>query len=273
MNRDELAQRLGGLGFSALESSVFLCLLKNPGWNGSQVAKDLQLPRTTVYSVLDALETRSAAFKEAGETVRWRAETPSVLVNRLNAQWQTTLSGLEEGLSAWEKEQPEEGFWNISGRSRIEERLRYLISQSRREVLLATNWDVTRYSPEIRQALDRGVKIHLFSFCEQDIGALKVNFVLHPPFERSDELDDRVMVVSDQSTVLMASGQGQAYKGIWTSHKLLVTLASEHIHLDMYLMRLRQKMGRDPIEDDIRLGSLMEEALDPPGDLSPSGKK
>lgn len=276
MIREELGRRLEGLGFSALEASVYLCLLKNPGWNGSQIAKELQLPRTTVYSVLDALETRAAAFKEAGETVRWRAETPAVLVDRLNTLWKKNLQGLEDGLTSWENERPEEGFWNISGRSRIVERLKHFLAQSQREVLLATNWDVTIFSEEIQNALARGVKIHLFSFCDQKVGQMDVNFVLHPPLDRSDELDDRVMMVVDQSLVLIASGLGDSYKGIWTSHKLLVTLASEHIHLDMYLMRLRKKMGRDPIEDDIRLGSLMEEFLkvspQPPEDPKKSPK-
>ena len=46
--------------------------------------------------------------------------------------------------------------------------------------------------------------------------------------------------------------------GTFTQNQLLANIVSEHIHNDIYLLKLKEKYSREIIDLDIVLGSLLE---------------
>jgi len=58
VENEKILENLEKVGFGRKEAEVFLELIKNPGTNGSQIAKTLGYPRTTVYQNLDILQKK-----------------------------------------------------------------------------------------------------------------------------------------------------------------------------------------------------------------------
>ena len=71
--------------------------------------------------------------------------------------------------------------------------------------------------------------------------------------------ENRLMLVADMETALIGTAlPGEEFFGTFSRNRLLVRLVAEHIHHDIYLLRLRGKMGADPVSPDILLGTKLE---------------
>ena len=54
----DIVEKLKKVGFTLAQSQIYIELLKNPGLNGTQLSKIVDLPRTTIYQSLDILYER-----------------------------------------------------------------------------------------------------------------------------------------------------------------------------------------------------------------------
>lgn len=90
MTLNNLTQNLIEYGLNDREASIYLYLLSNKDQTVFQVAKQLTLPRTTVYSDLERLKKRDLVgiFKK-NQVAYWYAENPRRLVKE--AESKTTI--------------------------------------------------------------------------------------------------------------------------------------------------------------------------------------
>ena len=51
----KIVEELEKFGFSKIEGMVYISLIKQPKQNGSQIAKQLNFPRTSIYAAIEKL--------------------------------------------------------------------------------------------------------------------------------------------------------------------------------------------------------------------------
>jgi len=68
------------------------------------------------------------------------------------------------------------------------------------------------------------------------------------------------MIVADNEFLIMADGSGQneLWKGTESNEKLLVKLMAEHIHNDIYLLKIRDKYGKEIYDDYLKIDTIFE---------------
>ena len=261
---DFIIQELEKLNFSKMEAQVYISLIKEGEQNGSQIAKLLGASRSSVYAALNNLYKKGVVYSVPGDTNIYRGERPEVLVEKLKNNFTKTADILKEKMSQLNTDKKERNYINIKGTDNFIGKAKELLLTARREVYINTCIDLQIFMKEFVELGERGVRVVVFSYDEMNIEGLPVELYSHPlagECEIScDKEDVRLMLVVDLTTTLIGSrvGRDEDIVGTFTENSLLVSIVSEHIHHDIYLLKLREKYGEDLIGQDIRIDSMLE---------------
>lgn len=258
---DNLIDNLTLFHFSDIEARIYLCLIKNHEMNGSQIAKMLNKPRTSIYMALNSLYKKGAVFMLPGEPVYYKPQDPKILINNLKKTYNNSLSFLERGLEGFDIYSSEDQFWNIKGFENIIAKTKEILAAAEKEVFINTNLDIRIFAEDFKKLEERNIRIIIFSFHYHNLEGLKVEYYYNP--RQLIEIPAyRLMVVVDEKEVLIAGGnEMEEYLATFSENFFLVSIILEHIHNDIYLFQLDKKYGNHLMDDDIRINSIFEEKV------------
>lgn len=67
-----------------------------------------------------------------------------------------------------------------------------------------------------------------------------------------------MLVVDFKKTLIAGREDHVEFLGTFTDNKLLASIVSEHIHNDIYILKLNKKYGQYLIDENMKLGTLLE---------------
>jgi HTH-type transcriptional regulator, sugar sensing transcriptional regulator len=256
---DEILKLLEKLNFTKTEASVYVELLKYIKLNGYQIAKNLNMSRSSVYSSLDNLYKRGIVFLMPGDTQIYKAETPANLINKMKNDFNETTELLENKLSELQTPTYEERYLNLEGYDNVVSKAKELLLTAESEVYINTDFDLQIFSKEFKELEKRKVRIIVFSFSILDTKGLNIELYTHNEGNYTEH-PTRIMLVVDCKTTLVADrGPHRAeFVGTFTENILLTSIVSEHIHNDIYILKLKNKYNKQLIDDSIKLNTILE---------------
>lgn len=246
-------------GFSRTEARVYLDLVGRSALTGYQISRDIGLSRSSVYAALDGLYRKGAVELLPGESSLYKAKDPALFISELKRGYARMAETLEAELSTIHRDENEQRFLNIEGRDNIINKAKELMLTAREEIFLNTDFDPLIFEKEFSELGHRGVRIVIFSFSELDAHGLPVEiYSYHYPCCPCS--DTRVMLSVDSTSTLISSNMGGGgFVGAYTQNKLMVSIVTEHIHHDIYLLRLHEKYKKDLLDDSIKIGTRFEQ--------------
>lgn len=261
---EKLIEKLERLNFNTIEAKIYIVLLKYNVLNGSQIAKKINSSRSSVYSALNNLYKRGIVYLIPGDTNMYRAENPEVLVDKIKASFDEATSDLKEELLLLEEGDNEKNYYNLSGTQNFINKAKELLLYAEKEVYINTCMDLEIFKNEFQALAERGVRIIVFTYGKMDKGDLSIELYRHP-IEDYDETackkdEIRLMLVVDLKYTLICSTKDESIDmtGTFTENQLLANIVAEHIHHDIYFLKLKEKQKTELIDEDILLNSLLE---------------
>ena len=255
----DILKHLQNLGFSKIEARVYATLVKHSKLNGSQVAKILNVARSSVYSALNNLYTKGYISLLPGESNIYKAHDPDILLEQLKQDYIQSADALKNELVKIKAIEQEQEYYNIKGYQNFIIKIKELLLQAEHEVYMNTCFEPQIFAEELKEIAKRGVRIIVFSFAAIDASGLPVEFFRKRVDKKSSKNHLRMMLVVDLKKALIAgSYRGGEVLGTFTENPLLVDIVSEHIHLDVYLLKLQKKYQDKDFFTDIQLNSLLE---------------
>lgn len=255
---DKLIDKLQNFNFTRIEAQVYLSLIKNGQLNGSQISKLTGISRTSIYSSLDNLYQKGYVFMLPGEPTLYKAQDPEILIETIKNYYSESIDVLENNLSKINNSGLEDQYWNTKGYDNFIVNVRNLLSKAQKEVYISTNLDLQVFKDELLLLSDKSVRIILFSFENLNISGLPVEFYHHNIKYLTGDHKRWMMVIDNKYTFISNENHHKDMLGTITDNRLMVSIVSEHIHHDIYLLKLKQKYNKDIIEDDILINSLFE---------------
>ncbi|MBU3104687.1 TrmB family transcriptional regulator [Clostridium gasigenes] len=256
---DEIVSLLEKLNFSKTEAAVYINLLKNSSSNGYQIAKNLNMSRSSVYSALDNLYKKGIVFSLPGNSQIYKAEDPSTLTNKMKNEFVETADLLEIKLKELKNSDSEERYLNIAGYDNVISKAKELLLTAEKEVYINTDFDLQIFSREFNELKKREVRIIIFSFSKVNSENLPVEIYTHGDASCFGKQTRIMLVVDCKKTLVADKGQHrEEFLGAFTDNILLASVVSEHIHNDIYLLKLRNKYEENLINDDIKLNTMLE---------------
>lgn len=203
-------------GFTGTESAVYGALLRSGPSTGYAVAQAVSMARANVYSALSGLVARGAATLLAGRPARYRPVDPQTLITQLAADQAAALERLEESLRGVAGE-PSETVHEVSGGRPLANVVMQLVARAVQSVQGVVAGDLFRATgPAWRRAAARAsLSVRSAGTVDDSDGILAG---VAPP-------DADTILVVDGSIVILATGAGDAARGLWSDHPLLVLVA------------------------------------------------
>lgn len=256
---EHIIKQLEQIFFTTQEAKIYIQCLKTPGITVFQASKALHVSRSSIYPIMQSMSEKGYLLLEKGEKDLYYSEKPDILLNHLKNTYTEQIETLKKDLKDIPREIHQEPYLNLHGFKSIIGKARTMIYGSKEDIYLNTDIDMLILEDALRFLEPKGVDIYAFSFQKQTIKHMGMQLYSHeyPSFNPS-----RIMLVVDQKEVLVANFNEQTKKwsATYTKNPLMISIISEHIHHDIYLLKLEQKYKKDLFEiyPNLEIGSKQE---------------
>lgn len=252
---------LQDFGLTKTEAYAYTTLLQHGNMNGSQLAKIMNLSRSSVYTALNSLYNKGAIYLMPDEDNSYFAKDPEVFLDELTSNYSNKAGALKKKLKGLFKKDNSDGFWNFKGNQTFINKVKELLLSAKKEIYINTNYDLNLFSDEIHAVHEKGVRVILFTFFECNYESLPIEVYYNSKFKGLNTNRFKMLLSIDSDIALIASHVKESETlGTFSKNPLLVSLVSEHIHHDIYRYKIEKKFNLN-LEDekDMRLGTQLEE--------------
>lgn len=256
---EKAIELLKSIHFTETEATIYVHLLKNPGLTVFQISKDLHLSRTSIYSTIDQMYEKGILLLENGSKDLYFAEDPNALLSKLAKIYQKNIDDLKKTMSSIDSGVNREPYLNIIGYFNILGKIRTMLYGAEKEVYMNTDMELEQFDDCFSHLERKGVDVYIFSFRDTDYKRTNVHIFTH---KYKPSLQTRMMLVIDMNSVLVANHlvDRDEWMGTITKNDLMVNIITEHIHHDIYLLRLKNKLNQSLFElyPDLGISSKFE---------------
>lgn len=258
VNENEMVSGLEKLNFSRLEAQIYMALLDEGGLSGYQLAKKINISRPSIYNALDHMYEKGMISLVPDPSANYIAEKPAVLFQKLACEYTGNAQKVLKSLEEFERLEPEEKFANFKGFETAVFKTKDLLCGASQSVYMNMDFDPVSFQEEFQSLKERGVRVVLFSFF--DLKQAGVEFYSHRRKRGPDDFPSRLMLVVDGKKALVAdfNRERNSWMGTTTNNRLMVSIITEHIHNDIYLLRLRQKFGEHLFDEGVYIHTGFE---------------
>lgn len=254
-----LLENLQKLNFTKLEAQIYMALLGQEPMSAYQLAKKIEISRPAIYNALDHMLKKGMVEIISDQTALYIVQQPEVLFNKMQAEMEGSIKELKAGLETYKNSRREERTVNFCGFETAMFKAKEIMKKTEREIYINADFDLTCFDDDFAKLNQKGIRIIVFSFYNINTCQDKIEFYAHDRKIDKHHIPSRFMLVSDSDISLTADGSMplDSWKGTVTNNILSVKILSEHIHNDIYLLKLRRKLGREMYEE-LRLNTEFE---------------
>ncbi len=243
-----LIKNLEKLNFTKLEAELYVALLGQTPMSAYQLAKKIEMSRPAIYNALEHMLEKGIVEVVPNETLLYMAQEPSVILGKMQAEITDSIENAKKELQQYQQTKYEELTINFKGFQTAIHKAKELLRNAEREVYLNANFDLLYFADEVTALTKKGIKVVIFSFHEINIPETVSEYYSH---HRNAQEPSRLMLAVDDQIALTADGSQleESWKGTISNNRLFIKIISEHIHHDIYLLKLREKYGKEMYEE------------------------
>ena len=256
---DELVMSLEGLGFSTLECKIYLSLLDYGAMSPYQIAKRVDISRSSIYNALEHMVNKGMVEVVPEDTVMYIAQAQEILINKIEGDYKKNINNASVGLKKYLETRYEEKYAILNGRDMILQKAGKMIREAKQEIFINTDMYLNELVQDLKIAADSNVRVVVFSFVKQEFSCQGVEVYSHDRERNDKNTDTRLMLVADDDMVLIAddsSGRGK-WTGTVSNNRLMKSIVREHIHNDIYMLKIRDIYGKE-IYNKIHINTSLE---------------
>ncbi len=238
---------LQSMGFTSYEARVYLALVANPGVTGYEVSKHSGVPRAKVYEVLEGMVRSGTVLTTEEDRQLYRPLPHRLLLSRHRGQMEEAMSRLEHAFAEIEVEEEEPQLVTLRGYDPVIDMAQRMCDEAI-DSILASGFpqDLRRIQEPLARAEQRGIKVYILQFGDEDMG-LKNQFFheISPMQNRQVKQYGRwFAVLRDVKEALMAGvGENSSTSALWTEHMGVVMPLAMWIQHDIGVNVIAEEAG------------------------------
>ena len=252
-------ENLEKLNFTKLETQIYLALLGTEPLSAYQLAKKIDISRSSIYNALEHMLEKGMVETIPDNTALYVAQEPEVILKKKNHEIATAIREAEQQLREYRELRKENIHLVFRGFETVIFKAKSILKNARSEVYINADFDLTCLNEELTILKENKVRVIVFSFYEIALGC-DVEFYSHYRKLDKEHKPSRFMLVVDNEISLMAdmATELQGWNGTLSNNALAVKILSEHIHNDIYLLKLRDRYGKEIYDRNLYLNTDFE---------------
>jgi sugar-specific transcriptional regulator TrmB len=254
---ETIARKMTNLGFTQYEARAYVSLLQNFPATRYEISKRSGIPRSAIYDVIHRLEQFGAVNAISAKPEKYVPLPPDKFVELLENRYKSKIEEFYDSVSDMQVDLESENLWNITGYTNLILKAKEMISNAQNEIYLSTwNREIQELKTELKEAVNRGVKVVLFSFTKTARIGLVYSYGLEEK-ELEKAWDHKIILVRDREELLMGEANRQYPRKVaWTQNKAIVMIAANHIVLDITLYGSRAEVDVSEVVIENHPGEL-----------------
>lgn len=254
-----IQENLEKLNFSKLEAQIYLALLGTEPLSAYQLAKRIEISRTSIYNALEHMLEKGMVEMVPEDTALYTAQEPEVLFEKMRFEMTRAMEASERQLREYREARRENLQLVFKGFETAVFKAKAILKKAEKEVYINADFDLDCFAEEFRLLKEKKVRVIVFSFYELAVGE-NVEFYSHYRSRKKEHKASRLALAADQEIALIADrgGELQEWSGTVSNNALLIKLLSEHIHHDIYLLKLRDQYGKNVYDEHLYLNTAFE---------------
>lgn len=247
------------LNFTKLETQIYLALLGAEPMSAYQLAKKIDISRTSIYNTLEHMLKKGMVEVVPNDTALYTAQEPEVILGKMRFEMTKAIEESEKQLKDYQKLKRENIHLVFKGFETVIFKAKEILKSAKKEVYINADFDLSCFDEELRILKENEVRVIVFSFYELEFKS-DVEFYSHNRKMNKFHTSSRFMLVVDNEISLIADrGMGlQEWNGTISNNLLFIKILSEHIHNDIYLLKLRDRYGKEIYDDSLHLNTAFE---------------
>ncbi len=222
-----VSETLVPFGFTALESEIYVFLLKLSPATGYRIAQGISKPAANTYKAIQSLQQKGAILVEDGPSRLCRAVPLKELMNRLQKDFDAQRKSAEKRLKSIEQSTEDTRIYQLLSREQILNRFREMLSSASQSIIFKLSSEaILAVEGDIERATERGVVIWGIANEPVDVAGVEVVVAM-------DADIGSITAISDSSQLLTGViREDTESEAIWTRNEALsrntfVSLAAE----------------------------------------------
>lgn len=255
-----IKENLQKLNFSKLEADIYMALLGEKPMSAYQLAKKINISRTSIYNALEFMLEKGIVQVVPNNTLLYVAQEPNVIFRKIQESVENSIQEASRYLEEYQENKCEEITANFYGYDTMISKVKEMLKTAQEEIYMNTDCGLEEIREDIESLVKKGIKVVLFSFYEVENPIVGVDYFTHGRKRGKNFKQTRLMVVVDNELLIFADGSGwnALWKGTESNEKLLVKIMAEHIHNDIYLLKIRNRYGKEIYDDYLRIDTAFE---------------
>ncbi len=220
----DTAKSLVELGFTALESDIYVLLLGKAPATGHAIARGLGKANANVYKALESLEAKGAVVVGDAEPRIYRPVPTDELLRQIEKAFADRQRRAEAALAGLERRSQDDGIYRMTTSPQVVERARTVVDRS--TFALIADGDaplMTELEPEFEAAAARGVQVLVKSYRPLDLAGVRTIPRPRPEEITADTPGTFAVIASDGREFLLCrlAHSGSVQQAIWTASPML----------------------------------------------------
>jgi sugar-specific transcriptional regulator TrmB len=180
VERDDCAEALAALGFTALEAEVYVVLVEQAPVTAYRVAQRLGKAAANVYKAVESLERKGVVLVDGGDNRLCRALPPDELLLRMQAQFQGAKERAREALARLPGSTADERIYQLRSAQQVLARAEAVLERTEELVLCDLFPRPARLlAPRLAAAARRGVRVVVQLYQPEDLDR-RIQVVVKP---------------------------------------------------------------------------------------------
>lgn len=254
-----IAENLEKLNFTKLETQIYLALLGTEPLSAYQLAKKINIARTSIYNALEHMLEKGLVEMVPAHTSLYIAQEPEVILGKKQFEITSAIEEAGQQLKEYQELKKEDSNLIFKGFDTVIFKAKNMLKKAKHEVYINADFNLTCLSEELKILRENKVRVIVFSFYNIELGC-DVEFYSHYRDMQKEHRPSRFMMVVDQEISLMADGGSglQEWNGTVSNNSLAIKILCEHIHNDIYLLKLRDRYGKEIYDSNLYLNTAFE---------------
>lgn len=252
-------ENLEKLNFTKLEVQIYLALLGTEPLSAYQLAKKINISRTSIYNALEHMLEKGLVEMVPDSTALYIAQEPEVILGKKHFEMTTAIEEATQQLKEYQALKAENRSLVFRGFGTAMFKAKSILKKAKNDVYINADFDLMCLSEEFKRLKEEKVRVVVFSFYNIKLGC-DVEFYSHYRNIHKEHKASRFMLVVDNEISLIADrgAEQQEWNGTISNNPLSIKILSEHIHNDIYLLKLRDKYGKEIYDSDLYLNTAFE---------------
>ena len=241
---------LAGIGFSALEATVYIALLRNSPSTGYSVAQLLRKPVSNTYKALESLCRKGCVVVDRTRQPRRYSALPlSEYFDQLEREFGKKREAVEARLRSFARPASYPGIYRLDNLGQVYERAARLIEGARMSILMdAFPAQVEKVRQPLEKAVRRHVRVMLKAYSPVTIPGVDIVISDLGP-EIPSWPGELLFAVADGSDYMLAfvnDASGRVLEAVWSQNLYLAIIAYNSLLGELLWSRLLERIGDDP---------------------------